>query len=143
MPNRCINIWLQGLIARNKPAYRAEAYCVSFAASAIVCFCRSCKADNPMVDVDQVGTEAVVTSTCSNPKCPYPKTTWHSQPPMPGTKLPAGNFLLCMAILLAGASASKVFTVFAHMGLGSISLYTFFKYQRVSTCSHKNNVQHN
>ena len=104
-------------------------------------FCHSCKADNPMVDVDQVGTEAVVTSTCSNPKCPNPKTTWHNQPTMPGTKLPAGNFLLCMAILLAGASASKVFTVFSHMGLGCISLNTFFKYQRVS--SHKNIVQHN
>lgn len=104
-------------------------------------FCHSCKTDNPMVDVDQVGTEAVVTSTCSNPKCPNPKSTWHSQPTMPGTKLPAGNFLLCVAILVAGASASKVFTVFAHMGLGCISLNTFFKYQRVS--SHENIVQHN
>ena len=83
-----------------------------------------------MVEVDQVGTEAVVTSTCSNPKCPSPKSTWHSQPTMPGTKLPAGNFLLCMVILVAGASAST------HMGLGCISLNTFFKYQRVS--SHEN-----
>ena len=33
---------------------------------------------------------------------------------MPGTKLPAGNFLLCLAILLAGGSASKVFTIFGH-----------------------------
>ena len=99
-------------------------------------FCHSCKTSNPMVEVDQVGTEAVVTSTCSNPKCPNPKSTWHSQPTMPGTKLPAGNFLLGMAILEAWASASKVFTVFAHMGLGCISLNTFFKYQRVS--SHEN-----
>ncbi|PFX15655.1 hypothetical protein AWC38_SpisGene20112 [Stylophora pistillata] len=42
-----------------------------------------------MVDVQQVGTEAVVTSNCSNPKYPKPKSTWHSQPFMPGTKLPA------------------------------------------------------
>lgn len=96
-------------------------------------FCHSCKADNPMIDVDQVGTEAVVRSNCSNPKCPKPKRTWHSQPFMPGTKLPAGNFLLCLAILLAGGSASKVFTVFRHMGLGCLYLNTFFKYQRVST----------
>jgi len=86
-----------------------------------------------MVDVDQVGTKAVVTSTCSNPKCPNPKTTWHNQPTMLGTKLTAGNLLLCLAILVAGASTSKVFTVFAHMGLGCISLNTFFKYQRVSS----------
>ena len=106
-------------------------------------FCRICKADNPTVETTEIGTEAVVTSTCSNPKCPNPKTTGHSQPTMPGTKLPAGNFLLCMAILVhvAGASASKVFTVFAHMGLGCLSLNTFFKYQRVS--SHENIVQHN
>ena len=96
-------------------------------------FCHSCKSDNPVVEADQIGTEAVVTSTCSNPKCPQPKTTWHSQPSMPGTKLPAGNFLLCLAILLAGTSASKVFTVCSHMGLGCLSLNTFFKYQRVSS----------
>ncbi|XP_015765439.1 PREDICTED: uncharacterized protein LOC107344300 [Acropora digitifera] len=39
-------------------------------------------------------------------------------------------FLLCMAILLAGGSASKVFQIFAHMGLGCVSLNTFFKCQR-------------
>ena len=94
-------------------------------------FCHNCKRDNPMVDVQQVGTEAVVTTNCSNPKCPKPRHTWHSQPTIPGTKLPAGNLLLCMAILLAGGSASKVFTIFSHMGLGCISLNTFFKYQRV------------
>lgn len=94
-------------------------------------FCHSCKADNPMVDVQQVGTEAVVTSNCSNPKCPKPKSTWHSQPFMPGTKLPAGNFLLCLPILLAGGSASKVFRIFGHMGLGCLSLNTFFKFQRI------------
>lgn len=96
-------------------------------------FCRSCKEENPQVDVYQVGTQAVVTTTCSNPKCPKPKDTWQSQPFLPGTKLPAGNFLLCLAILLAGGSASKVFRVFSHMGLGCVSMTTFFTYQRVST----------
>ena len=96
-------------------------------------FCRSCKEDNPQVDVYQVGTQVVVTTTCSNPKCPKPKDTWQSQPFLPGTKLPAGNFLLCLAILLAGGSASKVFRVFSHMGLGCLSMTTFFTYQRVRT----------
>jgi len=53
---------------------------------------------------------------------------------MPGTGIPAANFLLCMAILLAGGSASKVFQTFSHMGLGCVSLNTFFKYQRVRHC---------
>lgn len=94
-------------------------------------FCHSCKTDNPTVDVNQVGTEAVVTTSCSNPKCEKPNNTWHSQPFIPGTKLPAGNLLLCMAILVAGGSASKVLTIFSHMGLSCLSLNTFFKYQRV------------
>ncbi|XP_068757455.1 uncharacterized protein [Montipora capricornis] len=93
-------------------------------------FCHICKTDNPAVVVRQVGTEAVVTTTCSNPKCQGQVHTWHSQPAMPGTGIPAANFLLCMAILLAGGSASKVFQIFSHMGLGCVSLNTFFKYQR-------------
>ncbi|XP_044164900.1 uncharacterized protein LOC122948870 [Acropora millepora] len=35
-----------------------------------------------------------------------------------------------MAILVAGGSASKVLQIFSHMGLGCVSLNTFFKYQR-------------
>ena len=142
MPNRCLcmfgyRVSVKGTNLRTEPKH------IVFLSQLLLLFgfCHSCKTDNPMVDVNEVGTEAVVTSTCSNPKCPNPKTTWHSQPTMPGTKLPAGNFLLCMAILVAGASASKVFTVFAHMGLGCLSFNTFFKYQRVS--SHENIVQHN
>lgn len=92
-------------------------------------FCDICKTDDPEVDVHQAGKENVVTSKCSNPACTKPVNTWHSQPVIPGTRLPAGNLLLCMAILLAGGSASKVSTIFSHMGLGCISLNTFFKYQ--------------
>lgn len=95
-------------------------------------FCHTCKADNPQVEAREVGTEAVVTTTCSNPKCKKPKNTWHSQPTMPGSGMPAGNFLLCMAILFAGGSATKIFQIFSHMGLGCVSLNTFFKHQRVS-----------
>ena len=46
--------------------------------------------------------------------------------------MPAGNFLLCLSILLVGGSATKVFYMFSHMGLGHVSLNTFFKCQRAS-----------
>lgn len=94
-------------------------------------FCVTCKQDDPMVETKQVGTDVMVTTTCKNPKCPRPTHVWNSQPIMPGTAMRAGNFLLCMAILLAGGSASKVFQTFAHMGLGCLSLNSFFKHQRV------------
>ena len=87
-----------------------------------------CKADNPLVEAKQVGTEAVIKTTCGACK---KKSTWHSQPNMPESGISAGNFLLCMSILLAGGSATKVFQIFSHMGLGCVSLNTFFRYQRV------------
>ena len=59
------------------------------------------------------------------------QNTWYSQPLMPGYRIPAGNFLLCLCILLTGGSATKVIQMFRHMGLGCVSLNTFFKYQRV------------
>ena len=92
-------------------------------------FCHICKADNPLVKAHRVGTEAVVKTTCSTCK---KENVWHSQPTMPESSIPSGNSLLCMAILLAGGSASKVLQIFSHMGLGCVSLSTFFKYQRVS-----------
>ena len=95
-------------------------------------FCITCKQDTPMVDAKQVGTAVRVTATCHNPKCPRPVYVWNSQPVMPGTLMRAGNFLLSLAILLAGGSASKVFRIFAHMGLGCLSLNSFFRHQRVS-----------
>ena len=51
---------------------------------------------------------------------------------MPGTKIRAGNFVLCMSILLSGSSASKVLPMFQHMGVACFSLKTFFKHQHVS-----------
>lgn len=94
-------------------------------------FCHSCKADNPLVETKQVGTMAVIISTCTNKKCKRKDTVWKSQPNMPGTKIPAGNFLLCMSILLSGSSASKVLQMFQHKGVACISLKTFFKHQSV------------
>ena len=99
-------------------------------------FCHTCKADNPALKARQVGTKAVITTTCSNRKCPKQVQTWHSQPDMPNSCIAAGNFLLCMAILLAGGSVTKVSHIFTHMGLGCVSLNTFFKYQRVSYLIH-------
>ncbi|KAJ7369717.1 hypothetical protein OS493_036999 [Desmophyllum pertusum] len=93
-------------------------------------FCHTCKTDKPLVETREVGTMAVVHTTCQNPKCPQKENVWHSQPNMPGTRIPAGNFLLCFAILLAGGSASKVIQIFSHMGLACISLSTFFQHQR-------------
>lgn len=124
----CYRISAQGTNIRTEPKH------IVFLSQLLLLFgfCHSCKADNPQVDVHEVGTQVVVTTTCSNPKCQKPKGTWQSQPFLPGSKLPAGNFLLCLAILLAGGSASKVFRIFSHMGLGCLSMNTFFRYQRVS-----------
>ena len=94
-------------------------------------FCHSCKADNPLAETSQVGTMAVITSTCTNKQCNRRDTVWKSQPNMPGTKIPAGNVLLCMSILLSGSSASKVLQMFQHIGVACFSLKTFFKHQHV------------
>ncbi|XP_029210526.2 uncharacterized protein LOC114974462 [Acropora millepora] len=92
--------------------------------------CHICKGKNPPeVEVQQIGTKAVITTVCTNPGC-CAESTWHSQPNMPGTKLSAGNFLLCMSILFAGGSMTKVRQIFNHMGLACISMNTFFKQQR-------------
>ena len=94
--------------------------------------CRVCKADNPTVEASGNGTQAIVRTYCNNPKC-NKENIWYSQPQKPGLKIPAGNFLLSLSILLAGGSATKVFKMFSHMGLGCVSLNTYFKYQRVSS----------
>ena len=86
---------------------------------------------NPLVEVKQFGTMAYVTTTCHNERCKKPQNIWKSQPTMPGTMIPAGNFLLSFAILVAGGSASKVIKIFETMGLACISLSTFFRHQRV------------
>lgn len=94
-------------------------------------FCHQCKRDKIIVNVYSHGTMAEVIMTCIHPNCGK-KTTWHSQPNFPGTKIAAGNLLLSFGILLAGSSATKVLRVFQHMGMACFSLVTFFRYQRVS-----------
>jgi len=50
---------------------------------------------------------------------------------MPQGKYPAGNVLLSFAVLMAGASISKICLVFRHMGLCVYSPRTFFSHQRL------------
>lgn len=92
-------------------------------------FCHACKADNPAVETYETGTSVAI-KTCHNANCKE-ESTWHSQPCIPGSCMPAGNFLLCLSILLSGGSLTKVKNMFTHMGFGCISLNTFFKWQRV------------
>ena len=75
-------------------------------------FCPFCKADNPLVETRQPGAMAVITSTCTNKKCNRKETVWRRQPNIPCTRIPAGNFLFCMSILMSGSSASKVLQMF-------------------------------
>ena len=93
--------------------------------------CPSCNNPDPLVEVTRIGTMAKVVTICTNQSCNKKQHTWNSQPDMPGTKIPAGNFLLSFAILIAGGPASKVFRIFKHMGLSCIPLATFFHHQRV------------
>ena len=53
---------------------------------------------------------------------------WRSQPFILG-RYPAGNVLLSFAVLMAGASISKVLLVFKHMGLSMYESRTFFYHQ--------------
>lgn len=46
------------------------------------------------------------------------------------TSYPVGNLLLSFAILVAGASVSKILLVFSHMGLSVYTARAFFKHQR-------------
>ncbi|CAB3991429.1 Hypothetical predicted protein [Paramuricea clavata] len=70
---------------------------------------------------------AKVVTMCPNQGCG--SNVWDSQPSMVGTKIPAGNFLLSFAILVAGGSPSKTLRIFEHMGLSCIALSTYFRHQ--------------
>lgn len=91
-------------------------------------FCFNCKADNPEVSMRENGTMVTVRQRC--PKC-IKGYVWNSQPFMPQGKYPAGNVLLSFAILMAGASISKISLIFRHMRLSVYSSRTFFAHQRL------------
>ena len=91
-------------------------------------FCFNCKADRPEVSMRQTGTMVTVKQSCT--KC-IKGYVWNSQSFMPQGKYPAGNVLLSFAVLMAGASISKICLVFRHMGLCVYSPRTFFSHQRL------------
>ena len=91
-------------------------------------FCFKCKNSEARVTMTKRGTLVIVNQHCS--KCGDYCYEWRSQPNTLGGKHAAGNVLLSFAILLAGASISKVLLVFRHMGLSAYSTRTFFAHQR-------------
>ena len=76
----------------------------------------------------QQGTMVIVNQHCLS--CGEESFEWKSQPMALGGKYPAGNVLLSFAVLMAGASISKVLLVFKHMGLSAYSARAFFFHQR-------------
>lgn len=74
--------------------------------------CRVCKSDKTLVEVNSHGAMAEVKTTCVTPDCGK-QSKWFSQPLFPGTKIAAGKLLLSFGILVAGASATKVFRVYS------------------------------
>ena len=70
----------------------------------------------------------IATQQCQH--CGDDAFVWKSQPMTLGGKHPLGNVLLSFAVLMAGASISKVLLVFKHMGLSVFSARTFFYHQR-------------
>ena len=88
-------------------------------------FCFICKADSHKVSMKKIGTMVIIQQHCKN--CPN-GFTWRSQPLIMGT-YPAGNMLLSFAILMEGASISKVLLVFKHFGMQAYEARTFFYHQ--------------
>lgn len=89
-------------------------------------FCFKCKEGTPQVSMKSSGTMVTVIQHCSNCLQDF---TWQSQPLL-RSKYPAGNILLSLSILLAGASISKIQLVFRHMGLVTYNVRTFFRHQK-------------
>ena len=110
---------------------RTEPKFIVFLSKLLLLFniCPACKSEKPFVEISALGSMVEVTTRCHNPDLPSPRNTWQSQPQMTGTRMPAGNFLLCFSVLLSGASPSKVLQVFKNMGLSCISKIQLVVYQ--------------
>ena len=89
-------------------------------------FCFRCKEGKPKVKLTKNGTMVTVEQQCG--LCEGPPFIWRSQPFVLG-RYPAGNILLSFAVLMAGASISKVLLVFRHMGVSVFSIRTYFFHQ--------------
>ena len=70
------------------------------------------------------------TAVCVEQECSHCMNTfqWNSQP-LILSKYPAGNILLSFAVLVSGASISKILLVFRHLGLSVYHIRTFFRHQ--------------
>lgn len=90
-------------------------------------FCFKCKSNKPSVTMKQHGTMVIVYQHCFY--CGENAFVWRSQPLLLG-KYPAGNILLSFAILMAGASVSKIFLVFKHMKLLSPVVLSYWESYR-------------
>jgi len=80
----------------------------------------------PKMTVTQTGTMLTIDTKCSNCKEVF---TWKSQPFLLG-KFLAGNLLLSLAVLCAGASIKKVLSLFKQMGILVYHEPTFNYHQR-------------
>ena len=121
-------------VANRNKDLRTESKYIIFLSQLLLLFriCPACKADNPLVERRQVGTLLEVKTVCGNKCCSKRENIWYSQPNLPGSKTPAGNFLLSFGILLSGCSPSKVLNLLRHIGIASTSLRKYFKFQSVS-----------
>ena len=90
----------------------------------LICF--KCRGEGPKVSMQKNGTMVTVTQCCGN--CGPNAFMWRSQPLVLG-RYPAGNILLSFAILMAGASVSKVLLVLKHLGICIYSARTYFVHQ--------------
>jgi len=90
-------------------------------------FCFHCKMGKPKVVMKKNGTMVTVVQTCNN--CSNGPFIWRSQPYVLG-RYPAGNILFSFAVLMAGASISKVLLVCKHMGMSVYSIRTYFIHQK-------------
>ena len=76
--------------------------------------------------VKQNGTMVTITQKCANCTDGF---VWRSLPLLLG-RYPAGNVMVSFAVLMAGASISKILLVFRHMGLAVFYIRTYFRHQR-------------
>jgi hypothetical protein len=88
-------------------------------------FCFKCKASEPKVKMKKNGTAVCVEQECSHCMNTF---QWNSQP-LILSKYQAGNILLSFAVLVSGASISKILLVFRHLGLSVYHIRTFFRHQ--------------
>ena len=90
-------------------------------------FCFQCKTDNPKVSMKRNGTMVTVVQICI--KCTNKPFIWRSQQYVLG-RYTAGNILFSFAVLMAGASISRVLLLCKHMKLSVMSIHTFFLHQK-------------